>query len=188
MDEVDLPLLGEPVPIELANTAYGVGDDAVDFLGEPAAAVAWLMLVGPPSPATTPSADELHELIELRDAVRVLLEARLNGGRPTRAALEVVDRHAGAAPVVRRLVWGDEPAVRVEPGAPGFGGVLGWLAVGAIELVAGPAGDALAGCEAPDCTMLFVRHHGRRRFCHESCSHRTRQARYERRRHRGSRT
>jgi hypothetical protein len=34
--------------------------------------------------------------------------------------------------------------------------------------------------------MLFVCTHARRRFCHASCGHRDRQARYYRRRHPGA--
>ncbi len=185
MDVAELPILGEVAPVELANTAYGVGDEAVDFLAGPSAVAAWLGIVAPPVPSLEVDGGGAGELVELRDAVRSLLEARVDGVRPTQSELDVVERHATAAPVVTRLEWGDRPELVVEPGAPGLCGVLGWLAVGVIELVAGSAGDALARCEAPDCTMLFVRHHGRRRFCHESCSHRTRQARYERRRSTG---
>jgi hypothetical protein len=42
-------------------------------------------------------------------------------------------------------------------------------------------GSVLARCDGEDCRMLFVRQHGRRRFCHSSCSQRARQARYQQR-------
>ncbi|MFF5229693.1 CGNR zinc finger domain-containing protein [Dactylosporangium sp. NPDC000521] len=49
-----------------------------------------------------------------------------------------------------------------------------------------PERDRAAGrsgrCESPACCLFFVQHHPRRRYCHESCAHRDRQARYYRRR------
>jgi predicted RNA-binding Zn ribbon-like protein len=35
-------------------------------------------------------------------------------------------------------------------------------------------------CARPACPMLFVQHHRARRFCHDTCAHSVRQARYYR--------
>jgi predicted RNA-binding Zn ribbon-like protein len=52
------------------------------------------------------------------------------------------------------------------------------LAAGAITFLAGTELELVRRCGHPDCQMFFVQQHHRRRFCHESCAHRARQARY----------
>jgi predicted RNA-binding Zn ribbon-like protein len=64
---------------------------------------------------------------------------------------------------------------------PRFERLCAGLATGCIELLTGADRQGLRRCEGPGCSLLFVQQHGRRRFCHESCSHRDRQQRYARR-------
>jgi predicted RNA-binding Zn ribbon-like protein len=57
--------------------------------------------------------------------------------------------------------------------------VLGALAHDLMDVLANPA--RLLVCANDDCSMLFVQHHHRRRWCHDGCGHRHRQAAYYRR-------
>jgi predicted RNA-binding Zn ribbon-like protein len=65
--------------------------------------------------------------------------------------------------------------------ATGDTALLGDLATACIELLTDDRARLLRRCEGPDCCLFFVQHHPRRRYCHESCAHRDRQARYYRR-------
>jgi predicted RNA-binding Zn ribbon-like protein len=178
VDDDDFPVLGtEPVAVEFANTAYGTGADRFDFLGSAELIEQWWMLV-PELGRHAPPARHAGQVRELRDAIRTLLLAAVDGAVPGRPAVDVVNTAAAAAPTVARLEW---RAVRRVELASGHDAVLGRLANSCIDLVTDPAGDNLRRCEGPGCTLLFARRHRRRRFCHPSCAHRDRQARYYRR-------
>jgi predicted RNA-binding Zn ribbon-like protein len=198
----DLPLLGEPAPVELANSLYGEGDERVDFLGTTALAHLWLAHadLGAPLPRRPGGAD-LARLRDLRDAVRTLVVQAVDGDPPDREAVATLNRAARLAPrwpqlTVERAEQGDQgeqgrgaPVLRATVADPpaGDGGSarfdvgLAHLAHDAIALLGGEDAARLRRCAAPDCGMAFVQHHRRRRWCHESCGHRIRQARYHRR-------
>ena len=173
MRDEDLPLLGEPLAIELVNTWYGDGDDAVDLLDPPALALRWAALaLGPGEPPALP------ELRALRDAARVLVLARSAGQPLDPAAVAVVNAAAAQARAHLELVV--DPARPAAPASRAHlrGGPLARLATSCVEVLCGP--DPLRRCEGPGCGLFFVQHHGRRRFCHDGCSHRARQQRYAR--------
>lgn len=169
MDE-DLPLLGEPPAIELANTWYGAGPSAHDFLGDAEVARRWASWV-----VGGDALVDVAALVELRDAVRALIVARIDGSPLDPAAVRVVNRHAAEACASIRL--------RVDGAAASSavsfrGGAAARVATSCVEVLTGP--DPIRRCEGPGCTMFFVQGHGRRRFCYEGCSHRARQRRYAR--------
>ncbi|HEU5391478.1 MAG TPA: CGNR zinc finger domain-containing protein [Streptosporangiaceae bacterium] len=187
VDVEDLPLLGEPAVVELANTLYLAGQDVLDILADPATRTAWLarLVMDPPAIPARLTAAETMALMRLRDAVADLLRAVATAARPASASIATINKAAGAAPLVARLDWPPgQPARAVTHPAAGaavFDVVLGRLAVDAICLVTGP--HPLRVCAGPGCGLLFVARHRRRRFCHHSCSHRARQAAYYHRHH-----
>ena len=190
----DLPLLGEPVPVELANSLYGEGHGRVDFLGTPELAGLWLAHARLPVPfPERPTAGEVRRLRELRDAVRRLVDAAIDGAPPPPEAVAAVNRTVRRAPPAAQLAaHGDAQPTGVgwAYGTYGTGrgrgvdAALGALAHAAVMLLGTATGRRLRRCRAPGCGLAFVQHHGRRRWCHDSCGHRVRQAAYERRRSR----
>ena len=177
----DLPLLGEPAPVELANSLYGEGDERVDFLATPALARLWLdhADLAVPFPARL-SRTDTDRLRALRDAVRRLVDQAVDGVALAPEAVEVVNRAARLAPRAAQLAPG--PAAGWVSAARGVDAALGALAHETVALLGGPDGARLRRCAAPDCGMAFVQQHRRRRWCHDSCGHRMRQAAYDRRR------
>lgn len=180
----DLPLLGEPLAVELANTLYGAGDDRIDFLATLRLITTWFAHAGaaPRLPARLTRRDG-DRLRDLRDAAHTLIGQTVDRLPLSPVAVEVLNRHAARGPRVLRLdVVGG--GVRIGSSSPvrGIDAVLGLLAHEAIVLLGGPDAARLRRCDHPDCTMAFVQRHGRRRWCHPSCGHRTRQASYYRRR------
>lgn len=164
---MDFPILGtEPLAVELANTLHGE-----DFLRSRAWVALWFTRVGEAPVDAGPART-------LRDSVHRLFTAAVEGGTPDRADIVVVNSFV--TPTRLELDWsGAGPVARHRETASGGAAVLGRIAACAVELLAGP--DVLRRCTAPGCSMFFVRDHPRRRWCHPSCGHRDRQARYYRR-------
>lgn len=176
----DLPLLGEPLPVEFANSLYRDGDDWIDFLADAPAATRWFAAAAGSAvlevaPEIGPQ--QVNDVRGLRDAVRAVMETVVAGGRPDQGVVDVVNRAAASAPAFPQLHWPEVRTVRVAGGLPG---TLALVASEAIAVVAGPAARRLRRCTAPGCAMLFVKDHPRRAWCNPSCGQRVRQARYYR--------
>lgn len=179
MDEPEFPVLGtEPLPVEFANTRY----DGTDFLGTAGWVDLWFARMG--GDRVTAMGADARRVRVLRDGVREVLAAAVDGRPADREALDEVNRAASAAPTTLRLDQAADGTLttRSIDTTTGATAVLGRLATCCIELVAGPAAGNLRRCDGPGCSLFFVKDHPRRRFCHPSCGHRDRQARYYRRR------
>lgn len=184
--EAYLPVLGEPAPIELANTHYRDGDETIEFLATASLVSAWFA-ASPTAQRLDPpprwSTEDRRRLIELRDAIDDSIRARIDRRAPDRVALDRLNAAAGLAVRTVELEWDDHQAPRrvEQTDAPHrVDSVLSTLAVQTIELLAGPDAELLRVCANDDCELLFLRHHHRRRWCHNSCGHRHRQAAYYR--------
>jgi predicted RNA-binding Zn ribbon-like protein len=175
MDDVELPILGtEPLVVEFANTLYG--DE--DLLGTTGLATLWFTTAG-----THPARDTTAARA-LRDSIHSVFTAAIAGTEPPAAAIMHVNDVAAEAPTSPRMIWrsGAFVADSRRGWATGDAALLGGLATACIELLTEGQARLLRRCEAPGCCLFFVQHHPRRRYCHESCAHRDRQARYYRRR------
>jgi predicted RNA-binding Zn ribbon-like protein len=169
----DPHLLGEPLAIELANTLIA-GD--VDLLVSPAE---WIEAHRDELPEGAIAA--LEPLRRLRAAVRELLYAAMADRTPDRAALAHVNAVSGAAAARRVLEWDERGprAVEATAGADVAEATLAAIARSAIDVLAGPDRGRLRRCEGPDCVLLFVATHPRRRWCSpEACGNRVRVARH----------
>jgi predicted RNA-binding Zn ribbon-like protein len=176
----ELPLLGEPPSVELANTLYG--QPAADLLADTRAPRAWAEQVLPGLAVPTASG-WAADLVALRDAVRRLLLAAAEARPAAQRDLAVVNRWAAAAPLVRGVVNGEGgPIGRAGRSGPAHHVLLATVADDCARVLAGAGRHPVRQCTAPGCTMLFVRRHHRRRWCHDGCGHRVRQAAYHRRR------
>jgi predicted RNA-binding Zn ribbon-like protein len=180
----DLPLIGEPLAVELANSLYGAGDDRIDFLATPRLITMWFARAGgaPRLPARLTRRDG-DRLRDLRDATHTLIGQVVDRVPLSARAVDALNRHAARGPRALRLdAVGGEVRIGSSGTGRGIDAVLGLLAHEAITLLGGPDAARLRRCDHPDCTMAFVQRHRRRRWCHPSCGHRTRQASYYRRR------
>jgi predicted RNA-binding Zn ribbon-like protein len=172
---MELPILGtEPLVVEFANTRYG----GEDFLGTPELAALWFAAAGTRAVRDTAAARRL------RDSVHALFTATVTATTAPAAAIAQVNATAAAAPRAPRLIR--EPGGTFVAGshtsATGDAALLGGLATACIEVLTDDRARLLRRCAAPDCCLFFVQHHRHRRYCHETCAHRDRQARYYRRR------
>ncbi len=185
--EEELPILGEPLAIELANTDYGQDDWAIDFLGDEHTAALWLRsspLAVHPMPIRRAT---LRSLQKLRDAIRGLLIACVDNRRPPAEVLDTVNRSARRGRSCDQVHWSNELTIDALVSGSPADVVHRTLADATLDLVGGSDRARVRRCAAPDCTMLFVKRHHRRDFCHSSCSQRSRQARYYRRKRQAER-
>lgn len=178
VDDVELPILGtEPLVVEFANTLHG--DE--DFLGTADLAGLWFAAAG-----TRPARDTAAARA-LRDGVHALFTAAVTATAPPDVAIAQVNAAAAQAPTYQHLVRQPDGVLVADSRgtATDDAALLGGLATACIELLTDGQARLLRRCETPDCCLFFVQHHPRRRYCHESCAHRDRQARYYRRRRPG---
>ena len=166
--------------LALVNSRRNDAGWPVDDLATPVGLRAWLAEQGLVAHARVDAA-ALAALRELRDAVRELLEARIEERVPDQSAVEIVNAAAAAAPAARMLIWTEPGAPREERdglGAEGVPVARALLAADAIDLVAGPDHADLLACAAPGCVRLLLRDHPRRQWCSTRCGDRVRASRY----------
>jgi predicted RNA-binding Zn ribbon-like protein len=188
----ELPVLGEALAVDLANSHYiGDGED-LDFLAGREHAEAWFAAVELVDGVRVPARlteETLAALRRVRDATRAALlevadteQVSTPASSAWRRASEVLHREAKAAPAHLALdLTGDQPAWRIHHSGPAGPALAAALASHCILFLGGEQVSRVRRCARPACPMLFVRHHKARRFCTQECAHSVRQARYYRR-------
>jgi predicted RNA-binding Zn ribbon-like protein len=153
----------------------GVEEDMPD----PAAAGRWLAdrLGGEAAPL---GAAEFAAMLQLRDAVRHLIQDRIAGRQPAQGDLAVLNDSSAAACRHDMLTPAWQRDARFGDAA-GPGGSSPWvqlavLASDAIDLLSAP-GARIAECAAEDCVVIFERSDPRRRWHSDRCGNRIRAAR-----------
>lgn len=182
-----LIVAGEPLAVDLADTIVTTTDPATDLLPDEATCRMWWGLQQDrlPEEATTPT---LGLTIELRRAVRALLDAQVAATVPDSAAVGYVNDVAARATATRRLErthsgWSAVTRYHA-PASRRYDIALGAVTDSLIDLLVGPAAARLRRCENPSCSMLFVALDARRKFCTQNiCANRTRVARHYHRHH-----
>ncbi len=185
--EVGKPAPGESVhsALALVNSRRNGPNGQIDELASTAQLCRWLTGHHVVAVQACDSA-ALHSVIALRDAVRELLRARIEGRTPDPNSLQAVNQAAAAAPTARLLDWPsvDGPSERRDClGAGGITLARALLAENAIELVVGPTHADLRACGAPGCVRLLLKDHPRRQWCSTRCGDRVRANRYYHRHH-----
>ncbi|GII78085.1 hypothetical protein Sru01_30670 [Sphaerisporangium rufum] len=187
-----VPLIGEPVALDLVNTRPHTPAGPVDLLAIPAGLAAWLDLQAGlqagrlPEPAARLVPADLAAVHAVRDHTAAALDRARRGERPPAAALAGLNQAQLGAPAIHELTWDGATltAARRRTGPPDLR-LAGWLAEQAAILLADPAVTRVRACEAADCVMLFLPAHPRRRWCSPArCGNRTRVARHYHRHHR----
>ena len=167
--------------LDFADSAASLpGGQSYDLLSTPEAAMRWLSsheLDAPELQLYDVCADRMRTL---RDHIRVLLGARVDGVTPAEAAVTALNDALTRVPTAALLVW-DATAgpcrVQAHPTDQAVNHALAMLAADAAQLLTGPDADRLARCEAQPCDRFLIRTHGRRQWCSTRCGDRVRAAR-----------
>lgn len=184
---VSFPVLGQALPIELANTHYVRGGRTVEGLGSLADARDWVDLNRDHLSIGRHDVDERCRtaLVELRGPVREVLAARVEGRRPAAAALRALNDAAARRASHVRLRW-TRTGPRAERRSASAGAaerLRADIAEATAWFVAGEDAARLRACPAPGCIGFFVKDHPRREWCSVACGNRARNARFHQRRH-----
>ena len=180
-DRHEFPVIGEPLPLELLNTAHTWEGEVEESLTTPAAFRDWCgAAVGSIDLAVT--AADLAAVLRLRGAIAHVVAAARAGHGVDVEAIDVVNDDLVLAPPARRLDRLGGGLVTVAGPAPtSIAQVRGAVAAATVELVSGAVADRLRECANPPCGMVFLAGHGRRRYCTAWCSNHDRQRRFRER-------
>lgn len=182
--------LGRGLAVDLMNTQLVAdgSEDLVDLLPGPEALDGWLRheraVLGEPLPRTS---ERLDDFRELRQAVRRLVEATIDGGQLPPVAVEVVNRATARAPITPELTIGPTgPAVaeRLAAAHPADA-VLARIARSAMDLISGDQRSRLRICPAAGCRVVFLASKSSQRWCNDVHGNRERVARSAARRRAG---
>jgi predicted RNA-binding Zn ribbon-like protein len=177
MDSV--PLVGEPLALDLVNTRGGPDGQEFDLLASAAGLRRWLALERDRLSARPGDVDPAA-LRTLRQHVGVAVEHARQAIEPPTTALRALGDAMRVAPRYRELAWdgGAVVAVAHRSGNP-TADLVAELADAAANLLIDPAVTSIRRCEGPGCRLLFLPAHPRRQWCSpQLCGNRARVARY----------
>ncbi|GAA4192782.1 CGNR zinc finger domain-containing protein [Streptosporangium oxazolinicum] len=166
--------------LDFVNSAIALpGGQFVDLLGTPEAANRWLADHG-----LAPADAGLREMCtaqlrSLREHLRALFAARVDGLPALPAALSAVNDALTRAPTAALLHWDERSGpYRAAPHPVNeiLDHALATLAANAADLLTGPDAERLTACGSTPCNRYLLRH-GRRHWCSTRCGDRARAAR-----------
>ncbi|GAA0280456.1 CGNR zinc finger domain-containing protein [Streptomyces polychromogenes] len=166
--------------LDFVNSAIALpGGQFIDYLGTPESANRWLTAHGL-APADAGVRDMCAtRLRSMREHLRALFAARVDGVPAPPAALSAVNAAMSKAPTAALLYWDEKNGpYRVAPCPTNeiLDRALASLAADAADLLTGPDADRLTGCGSSPCNRYLLRN-GRRHWCSTRCGDRARAAR-----------
>jgi predicted RNA-binding Zn ribbon-like protein len=120
------------------------------------------------------------ELVALRESLRTVLTAVVEGTPPPRSVIRSINSVAARAPVTLAAQVTPDGVIQVHTTSRARAGdaLLAELARSGLALLAAPERDRLALCRAPGCVLFFLKHHPRQQWCSPGCGNRARVARH----------
>ena len=181
------PFRRGPLALELASTIFALDGQVRDGLAAPDDLAAWLGVNHLHVPCAV-AASDLDTFRALRNAVRELIGAVVDGHPPAPSAVAQLNDLSAAAPRWTRLDWADQKPHRtsVEVADDPLAVALAIVARSCIDMLASPVREQLRLCRAPGCVLYFLKERGRREWCSAQCGNRARVARHYRRHHVGA--
>jgi predicted RNA-binding Zn ribbon-like protein len=180
-DVAPAPGADRHVALDFVNSAVLLpGGHVLDLLGSPDSANAWLADRDLAPPAFGMREQCAAQLRALREQLRALFAAHVDGLAPPDSALSAVNDAMTRVPTAAALRWDRDRGLRREPSHPvtqALDHALAALAVDAADLLTGPDAELLAACGASSCQRYLLRTHGRRQWCSVRCGDRVRAAR-----------
>ncbi|MFB9680744.1 CGNR zinc finger domain-containing protein [Streptosporangium vulgare] len=166
--------------LDFVNSALALpGGQFIDLLGTPEAASRWLTGHG-----LAPADIGLREMCttqlrSMREHLRALFAARVDGLPALPAALSAVNDALTRVPTAGLLRWDDETGpyrAAPHPIDQILDHTLATLAANTADLLTSPDAERLTACGSAPCNRYLLRH-GRRHWCSTRCGDRARAAR-----------
>ena len=172
--------LGDPLAIDVANTVRRRGWRYIELITQPAELRAWLdhergRLALPAELDTV----MVSRFLLIRDQALRVLRTAAGGTALPAADVHAINELAAAAPTVRLL--GAEPGqhfTRPVTQADPATRLSADIAAATIDLLTGPDTDAIALCDAPGCSQLYLRGRPNQQWCTPHCGTRARSQRH----------
>lgn len=164
-----------PLAVDLADTVRVVGSNDVELLVDEEALSVWIAAEFPRFPSVAGASGHLSRVIELRDAVRALLTARVRDESLPRRERDLINDASRRSPSFPTI---DETTgrVTVEVNDDPYDMFAAAVARSTMEVLTREAD--VAECRAPSCGMLFEPANRRQRWCSPACGNRARVARH----------
>ena len=175
-----VPLIGEPLPLDLVNTRPQPGRGVLDVFATTEGLSQWLLAESDRLPTVRVTELTRKRVVALRRHIGAVLDAVVSGDRPSDGALDAINDALRHAPSYPQLRWTNTGAC-IDTVRSGDHDVQLLAAIAEVsgEYLSSDQAAATRRCEAPDCEMLFSPTHPRRRWCSPTvCGNRTRVARY----------
>lgn len=164
-----------PLAVDLADTVRMVSSEPVDLLTDENALALWVEIEAKRFPPAVAARGRLHDVRELRDAVRSILLALADGSPIPPRDLELVNHASARSPSYPRLsASGARETVELN-GDP-YQVFAAEVARSVMETI--EDGPSVSVCRAPSCGMFFVPTDRRQRWCSPACGNRARVARH----------
>jgi predicted RNA-binding Zn ribbon-like protein len=166
--------------LDFVNSAMALpGGQFIDLLGTPETVNRWLT-----EHDLAPADAGIREMCaaqlrSMREHVRVLFAARVDGIPALPAAVSAVNDAMSRVPTAALLHWDEKTGPYRAAACPPneiLDRALATLATSAADLLTGPDADCLTKCESAPCNRYLLRH-GRRHWCSTRCGDRARAAR-----------
>ncbi len=167
--ELQRPLEGEPLALDLVNTEWNERGQRIDLLDHPAARSAWLRSVG----LGTVREPGFQALRQARTAIRQVLENREN--RSALAALNEVLSHG----TLRLVVTASGVEERIDVDSEHWRAA--WHAAENLTTLLRTRPERIRHCQHPECILYFLdtTRQGTRRWCSMStCGNRLKSQRH----------
>nr|WP_042187258.1 CGNR zinc finger domain-containing protein [Kibdelosporangium sp. MJ126-NF4]CEL17949.1 hypothetical protein [Kibdelosporangium sp. MJ126-NF4]CTQ90823.1 hypothetical protein [Kibdelosporangium sp. MJ126-NF4] len=167
-------VVGEQLAIDLINTRTSEGD----LTATADSFARWLKAED--GRLTRPDAPDLDAIRQLRTHVAAAVAQARQGLEPPADAVDALNSALRSAPAYRSLAWdGHAMTTAVHRTGDENAQLLAELAEAAAELLTSPSVTEIRSCEGPDCLLIFLPAHPRRRWCSPSlCGNRVRVSRY----------
>lgn len=165
-----------PLAVDLADTVRVVGGKEVELLVDEQALSRWVAAELPRHPEAAAARGRLSQVLELRDAVRTLLHARVEGRPLPGRHVSFINRVSMRSPSFTRIGDGGRRET-VEVNQDPFAVFAAQVARSTIDTL-DSAVTPPAVCRAPSCGMLFIPASRRQRWCSPQCGNRARVARH----------
>lgn len=156
------------------------GNKRFDELATAESATGWMVAHDLAAPQAQLYEHCRGRLAGLRDAVRDLMRAHIEGSAPGSESVRVLNDALTGAPGVMRLQFESATGflrVAEHPATQVVEHVMAVIAEDAAALITGDEASMLAVCEADSCGRFFLRAHARRQWCSTRCGDRVRAAR-----------
>ncbi|MFF7188885.1 ABATE domain-containing protein [Streptomyces sp. NPDC008222] len=167
--------------LDFADTAATLpAGQGYDLLAAPGSAMHWLATQDLATPDVQMYDVCAQWMRTLRDHVRALFAARVDGTMPPEESLRAVNEALTAVPTAPLLAWDGAQGLRrihAHPTDQAVNHALATLAADAADLLTGSDADLLATCGSAPCDRFLLRTHGRRHWCSTRCGDRARAAR-----------